>query len=545
MNTGILTEFVAQEWSSSEAQRPALSLEDQETWSYGELHEQASRYANGLAGLGVSRGDRVGVVMFNSLEYWAAYLAITRLGAIAVRVNFRLAPDELRYVLQDANCTVVCFHDSLCTVMDAIRDDVGAGAYVCFPYEGDVRPAWALGAEVLVNASGGEPVIEVPPSLDDPAMLMYTSGTTGRPKGVVWTHGNTLWFGAMQAMEWGYGPTTVAMTTGPLYHVGAFEDLLVPALMSRGHAVITRSGGFSIVRAAATLAKLGVTDALLYPFMLYDLLQEPDLAGISFDRLRRVVTGGSPIMAWAVKQLRERFPDVELTQTYGLTEGGGITTSMPAGEGCERLESVGRPLPLTEVVVAGEDGEHLRLGEIGEVLVRSPGVSDRYWGKPEESAQTFVNGWCKTGDLGRLERGGYLTITGRKKDMIKSGGENIYPIEIESVLAEHADIQEAAVIGVPDRKYVEAVCAVVVPKRGAGLTADIVTEFCRERLASYKKPRYVVCVDVLPKTPSGKIQKYLLREQFGSIGGPEAALAGENFDAGGQESARPVPGAQA
>ena len=519
MNTGVITDFVKEPSLIEDAVRPALSIENGVTWSYAQLHECSNKYANALRQLEVDRGDRVGMLLFNSLEYWALYLAITRLGAIAVRINFRLAPTELRYILQDAGCKVVCFHDSLGSGLGAIRQDVPVRAHVCFSYESADDLRWAVPEAFMNDASSAEPAVSDAPGLDDVAMIMYTSGTTGRPKGAVWTHGNTLWFGAMQAMQWAYSSSTVAMTSGPFYHVGAFEDLLLPALMVRGHAVITRSRGFSIDRFADVLIGRQVTDVLAYPFMIYDLLQEPKLAEYSFGALRRVVTGGSPIAGWAVKELRRRMPDVQLVQTYGLTEGGGITTAMPDGEGWTRPDSVGRALPLTEIQIVSDDGAPVPPGAMGEVLVRSPSVSAGYWERPEESAQTFDRDWCRTGDLGTITSGGYLTITGRKKDMIKSGGENIYPMEIEAVLAEHPDVQEAAVIGVPDPKYIEAVCAVVVARRGASLTEEEVVEHCRAHLAGYKKPRYVICVDALPKTASGKVQKYLLRESYASLGG--------------------------
>ena len=519
MDTSVLTSFVGDPAFGAEARRPALSLEDVETWTYSELHECTNRYANALQELGVRYGDRVGILLFNSLEYWALHLAITKLGAIAVRLNFRLAAPELRYILQDSECKVVCFHDILTPTIDDIRQDLPAHGYICFQYDSSSCPPWAKAGTVMLQASAADVAGTRPISPDDPAMLMYTSGTTGRPKGAVWTHANTLWFGAIQVMQWGYDSTTVALTSGPLYHVGAFEDLLLPALLVRGHAVVTRSRGFAIDRLARVLVARGVTDALLYPFMIYDLLEKPELRDVQFPRLHRLVTGGSPILEWAVRELQRRFPSVELIQTYGLTEGGGITTAMPDGEGWDRRESVGRPLPLTEVQIVDEEhGAPVPVGDIGEILVRSPSVSPSYWGKPEESAQTFDKGWCRTGDLGRVSQGGYVTITGRKKDMIKSGGENIYPIEIESVLAEHPDVLEAAVIGVPDSSYLEAVCAIVVPRKGASVSTEGLVAHCRNHLAGYKKPRYVIWVDELPKTASGKVQKYVLREKYAGLG---------------------------
>lgn len=231
------------------------------------------------------------------------------------------------------------------------------------------------------------------------------------------------------------------------------------------------------------------------------------------------MTGGSAIAEWAVEAMLRELPGVDLIPTYGLTEGGGISTSMPSVAGTRlHPDSVGRAIPFTEVQIVGPNTQRLSAGEIGEVWVRSPGVAKEYWRKPEASAETFVDGWCRTGDLGQLTKDGYLILSGRKKDMIKSGGENIYPIEVEQVLLAHPDISDAAVIGVPDDRYQEAVCAVIVPMPGREITSEQIVEYCRENLASYKKPRHVYVVSALPRTPSGKIMKFKLKETFPVIG---------------------------
>lgn len=521
MSLDAITDCLDQPAHRAAAGRPAISLEDGEAWSYAELGERARRWAGALRELGVAPGDRVALLMFNSLDYWALYLGITRLGAIAVRVNFRLAPAELAFVLADSGASVVCFHAEFGAALGSVRDAVPASRYLCFPEpeaEGEAAgiPAWAepgppLGAAAAPLAEGLVPR----PGPATPAMLMYTSGTTGKPKGALWSHGNSLWIAAMQAMMWDYGEDTVAMTTGPLYHVGAFEDLLLPALMAGGRAVMTRSRGFRIERVMDVCERLRVTDALLYPFMIYDLVRHPRFGEWDLDALRRVVTGGSPIMPWAVAALAGALPGLELIPTYGLTEGGALTAAMPSGEATRRVPgAVGRPLPLTEVRVVDPEGAALGAEEAGEIWVRSPSVASEYWNRPEANAETFVDGWCRTGDIGRVDGEGLLSITGRAKDMIKSGGENIYPIEIEEVLTAHPAIADAAVIGVPDPRYQETVCAVVVRGAGAELEAAEVVAHCVERLAGYKKPRHVVFVDELPRTASGKVRKFVLRERF-------------------------------
>ncbi|HWM35295.1 MAG TPA: AMP-binding protein [Pseudolysinimonas sp.] len=510
-----ITELVAQPMHEEDLDRLAVALEGGEEWTYRELAAHAHRYAHVLQRAGVVAGDRVAMLLYNSLEYWALYLAITRLGAIAVRVNFRLAPPELDYVLSDSGAAVVCLHDDFADAVAGIRDPSGAIRYLGFPHGGETPPAWL---EPFAGLDGYQETgdVDVPvPDAGAAAMIMYTSGTTGRPKGAVWTHGNSLWFAVAQALEWKYDRTTVAMTTGPLYHVGAFEDLLLPALVSRGTAVITRSGGFDIERMMTVLAERRVTDTLIYPFMIYEMLSHPRLGEFDLSALRRITTGGSAIATWAVEAMLERLPGVDLIPTYGLTEGGGIATIMPSVQGTQRHpDSVGKPLPFTEVRVAGPTGEEVARDEVGEVWVRSPSVSREYWGKPEASAETFVDGWCRTGDLGRVTPDGFLVLAGRQKEMIKSGGENIYPLEVENALTLHDEIVDAAVIGVPDERFQEAVCAFVVLTPGSSLTVDDIIEHSRTRLASYKKPRHVFIVDELPRTPSGKVTKYVLRERF-------------------------------
>lgn len=521
MSLGAITDCLDQPARQEEAGRPAISLEDGVAWSYAELQDRSLRWAGALHELGVRPGDRVALLMFNSLDYWALYLGITRLGAIAVRVNFRLAPAELAFVLADSGASVVCFHTEFAVALGSVREEVPATRYLCFPEpEAGEEPApelpgWAEPGPPFGAAAALAEGLVPRPGPETAAMLMYTSGTTGKPKGALWSHGNSLWIAAMQAMMWGYDADTVAMTTGPLYHVGAFEDLLLPALMVGGRAVMTRSRGFSIERAMDVCERLRVTDALLYPFMIYDLVRHPRFGEWDLGSFRRVVTGGSPIMPWAVEALTEALPQLELIPTYGLTEGGALTVAMPSGEATRRVPgAVGKPLPLTEIRIVDADGAPLGAEETGEIWVRSPSVASEYWNRPEANAETFVDGWCRTGDIGRVDREGLLSITGRAKDMIKSGGENIYPIEIEEVLTAHPAIADAAVIGVPDPRYQETVCAVVVRGEGAEIEEEDVVSHCIGQLAGYKKPRHVRFVDELPRTASGKVQKFILRERF-------------------------------
>ena len=234
------------------------------------------------------------------------------------------------------------------------------------------------------------------------------------------------------------------------------------------------------------------------------------------ENLKTIYTGGDSLMPWSLEQLNKRYPHLGVVQVYGLTEGQPIAASLDPEDVSDKGNTVGKPMPLTEIQVMDEQGKKLPTGEIGEIAIKSPGVSAGYWNKPEATRETFVQGWCRTGDLGMFDEEGYLSIAGRKKDMIRSGGENIYAAEVEDTLYRHEAVKEASVIGIPDPKFIEAVCAVIVKKEGVNITEEEIIHHCKTYLASYKKPKKVIFVDELPRTPSGKIQKYILRKQYGN-----------------------------
>jgi len=502
--------------------RPAISFEDQQTWTYDDLAARVYQIAHALIALGVVKGDRVGILLKNSLDYWAVYLAIVRLGGIAVRLNWRLAAPELAYALADSGTKVLLVHDELLdSFAQVVRDAALAHVVVVDP-----QPDCALadGHHALETLLASMPVTDpdVPlPDVNDPCMIMYTSGTTGYPKGAVWTHGNSLWFSALQSAYWRFDRGTVHFSTGPMFHVGGFEDWCLPTLMGGGHLVVLRSGAFDIARVSQIAQHHGATTLGLLPAMIYELINWQDVRDDALGKVGRIYTGGSPILLSAVQRLRQLFPKVELQQVYGLTEGGAISTVMDPAHLDQHPTSVGKPLPFTEIRIArlGDEQVDADPGEDGHLWVRSPGVCGNYYGKIEATRETFVDGWCRTGDLARLTSDHYLYITGRVKDMIISGGENIYPVEIENVLSAHPAVRDVAVIGVPDPKWGETPCAVVVLHDGQkALPEEALTEaltaHVMRSLASYKKPRRIEYVAELPRNASGKVLKRVLREQF-------------------------------
>lgn len=493
----------AGEMDVTRSDRLAVSV-GEDSATHRDLALSARRMLSGLRDLGVGPGDRVGMLMRNSVDYWSSYLGITSLGAIAVRLNFRLMPDEVRYALEDSGCSVLLVDGDLWPQAEV------AGAKVTIVVKGESE-ALARRSVPWSCLQDAEPAsVPAPRSSDEAAMIMYTSGTTGRPKGALWTHGGTMAFALMQAARWGFNPETVTLVTGPMYHVGALEDLSLPALLMGGHAAALDSGSFTVGRAAESVVSVGATDVLMFPFMIHELLAHPDVLS-RLGGLRRLFTGGEPLQGWALEELARRLPDLEVLQIYGLTEGTPIVTSAGRKELALNPRSVGRPLPGAEISIRDDDGNPQATGP-GEIWTRSPAVASAYWQRPEASATTFVDGWCRTGDLGLIDENGLLEIVGRSKDMIRSGGENIYPAELEDALAAHDRIRDIAVIAVPDERFTEAVCAVVVLHPGCALSLEQLQEFSRDRLASYKTPRHLRLVDELPRTASGKVQKFRLRE---------------------------------
>ncbi|MCL4433306.1 MAG: AMP-binding protein [Actinobacteria bacterium] len=524
MDTGYLTRQALWDIRRTSPDTAAISLEQDVGWTYADLYDKANSYSNTFLAYGVEPGDRVAILLYNCLEYWAVYLGVMQIGAIAVRLNFRLAAEELEYAICDSDSKVLCGHCSLLHRLEGIRHGLPVNAYFALHdadehHDSDEReecPQWATPWAVLEGGDSRSPEVTLPRS-DDGAMLMYTSGTTGRPKGALWTHGNTAWFAAMQVMQWQFTADTTSMVTGPMYHVGALEDIALPTVAVGGHVVILKSTGFDIRWVLELIDDHGVTDVVLFPFMIYSMLQLAELAEFSLSSLKRIYSGGDPVLPWAVERLHALYPHLEFTQVYGLTEGTPVATCSTSQESWAYPEAVGRPMPFTEISLHDDAGQIVPPGQAGEIWIRSPVVSSQYWRRPEDSASTFTDGWCHTGDLGVQGESGLLMVVGRKKDMIRTGGENVYPAEVEDVLARHPLVREAAVIGLPDPEYIEVVCAVIVPDAPGVVDAGTIVEYVREHLAGYKRPRKVFFTESLPRTPSGKVMKYELRDRYASL----------------------------
>ncbi|MFI8992657.1 long-chain-fatty-acid--CoA ligase [Streptomyces sp. NPDC053542] len=487
--------------------------------TFTELDERVSRLANALSARGVERGSRVAVVMHNRTEVAESYLAAVRLGAIAVPVNFRLVAAEIAYILADSGATVLVSDERLAaTCAEAARDVEGLSTVLVTgdpaAYGPDAEPYEA----VLAAASPQDPGIDVPEN--DPAFLMYTSGTTGRPKGAVLTHLNLVMaaFTVLSATGGIPREPDVALLGVPMFHIAGL-GVTLRGLLDGGRLVIDAASAFDPAAFVDVLEKERITSCFLVPSQWQAVCAVPGIKDREL-ALRTLVWGASVAPPSVLESLRECFPDAPAYSAFGQTEMSPTTTMLRAEDAVRKMGSVGTALPGIEVRIVDEEMRDVPAGEVGEIVYRGPTTMLGYWNKPAETAAAFAGGWFHSGDLCRMDEEGFIYVVDRKKDMIISGGENIYCAEVEAAIDAHPGVAEVAVIGVDHPKWVQTPRAVVVPADPANPPAEKeLIDHCRARLASYKKPTSVVFVTAMPRNASGKIQKFRLRERYGTAAG--------------------------
>jgi long-chain acyl-CoA synthetase len=461
------------------------------------------RIAGALARLGIGRADRFGVIARNSERQAELFHAAYWRGAVAVPVNYRLAPPEISFVLDDADVSVVFAEAEFAALAGQRRVIVFEGG------EADTREFERLvdGAE-SVDRSDNRP--------DDVALLLYTGGTTGRSKGVPLTHRNVLANATQLTHAMAPRNDDVFLHVAPMFH--SADLLSTPyTLVGAAHTYLARFSGADALRA---MARHGVSVSMLTPTMVVALLDARHSEAPS--RFRHLFYGSSPFPPDRIRETALAFPGIDLQQGYGLTETSPILTTLDpaehraalAGGDTQLLRSVGRPLIGVDLRIADAAGRPVPPGEIGEIAVRGPNVMSGYHNRPDETREAIRGGWFHTGDLGTLDARGFLFLLDRKKDMIITGGENVYSVEVEAVLAGHPGIREVAIVGVPDPYYGEALLAVLVPNAGATLTVDAIQSFCRGKIGGYKIPRRMAIVESLPRSALGKVLKHELRNKF-------------------------------
>ena len=487
------------------------------SFSRGELLERVARLASAFRRLNVRPGDRIAILAANGHEYVECYFAVLWAGAVVVPINSRFSLPEMIEQVADAEPSLlVCDCNFLDTAMQLAEACCCLSAVI----------AAAPDVAGLPKLHGYEPLLADAKACDDAgrggedlACLFYTGGTTGRSKGVMLSHRN-LWVNAVvTSLSFGFDETTVALHAGPLFHLGAGARVYTTAIMGGRHVVIPR---FSPADVLAAISNHKVTVATFVPTMLGMILQLPDLDAYDLSSLKLITYGASPMPEAVLQQCLRRFPSIRFGQSYGMTELSPVATILGPADHLpsaprHRLRSAGRPIVSAEVKVVDSEDRALTHGEVGEVLVRGPMVMAGYWKRPELTAQTLRGGWMHTGDSGYFDADGYLYISDRIKDMIITGGENVYSIEVENAIGAHPDVLQCAVIGVPHPKWGEAVHAVVVRRPGSSLAADELITFCRAAIADYKSPRSVEFRDdELPLSSVNKVNKALLRAPYWS-----------------------------
>jgi fatty-acyl-CoA synthase len=488
--------------------KTALVSGDDQHVTYQELADDADRVAALLSARGIGKGDSVAYLGENSPGFFAVLFGCARLGAVFVPVNTRLAPPEILHVLTDSQARALIHDPEFAARVAPLTAASGTGHVI---QTGEDGPGGAPGlARLLRDAAPGHPQADV--TLDDPAAIVYTSGTTGRAKGAVLTHGNLTWTAVNCLVDYDVAAADVALMISPLFHVAALGMGALPVLLKGGTLVLEK--GFDPGRALALIQRHQVTMLSGVPATYQWLADHPDWAAADITSLQKLTCGGSPVPARILNAYEER--GLRFSQGYGMTETSPGATSLPAEMTQAKQGSVGLPHFFTDVRVCDEKGQELPPGEVGEVHVRGPNVFPGYHGLPEATSAAFApGGWFRSGDLGRLDPEGYLYISGRLKDMIISGGENIYPAELENLINGIDGVTGAAVIGVPDDRWGEVPWAIITVRDGASVTAAAVRDFLDGKLARYKLPREVVVIDELPRTASGKIRKADLRTRFG------------------------------
>jgi fatty-acyl-CoA synthase len=490
--------------------RRAITFEGK-TWTYRTMAERIDRAASVLRDGGVRHGDRVGFIGLNQPAFFVTMFAASRLGAIFVPLNFRLTGPELSFIIGDAGIHTLVADDLHRSVIDGIRGEIPCRRYLSSE---SAAERWAsLDDECAVSPPfhGAE---QVDP--DEVALIMYTSGTTGRPKGAMLTHANLWWNNVSSLLLVDTIENDVSLVVAPLFHIGGLNVTTLQAWMKGAEIVLQRS--FDPGRFLEDIARYGVTTAFAVPAMLLFVSQHPDFDSTDLTTVRSIVCGGAPVPEALIKHYNGR--GIQINQGYGLTETSPLCTFLTPEFGLAKVGSAGRVPMFVGVRIVAADGTVLSEPMArGEVCMRGPNRMKGYWNRLEATAAAIdAEGWFHTGDIGYFDEDGFLFICDRVKDMIITGGENVYPAEVEGALFEHPSVADVAVIGLPDDRWGEAVVALVVLAPGTELTLAGLREHAAERLARYKMPSRLEIVDVLPRNPAGKVLKFELRRRFAADG---------------------------
>ncbi|MFT4518594.1 MAG: fatty-acyl-CoA synthase [Halioglobus sp.] len=486
-------------------QRIAIIFEEVEM-TYAEFGDRIRRQATLLKANGVCVGDRVGYLGFNHPALLETMFAAQALGAIFVPLNFRLTAQELTFIINDAGVHTLIVDDALRPVVEPAREGLSCKAYFLSESSAD---GWQ---HLETERSAAEP-IDAAISVDqhDVAVIMYTSGTTGLPKGAMLTHGNIMWNNINAFFAFGGSRDDVVLTAAPLFHIGGLNVMTLATFHIAGTVVLLRN--FDPVQVVTDIERYKVTHMFGAPAMFLFIAQLPQFSEADLSSITQLICGAAPVPESLIETYGQR--GVAFSQGYGLTETSPFASFLTSDWALTKLGSAGQAPLYSELRIVDASNMPVQGSERGEICMRGPNIMKGYWNRPEATAEAIdVEGWFHSGDVGYFDEDGFLYICDRIKDMVISGGENVYPAEVESVLYKHEAILEVAVIGLPDEKWGEAVTAVVALNEGHELTLEGLREFANPLLARYKLPLRLHLVDALPRNPAGKVLKFVLKEEL-------------------------------
>jgi fatty-acyl-CoA synthase len=476
--------------------------------TYRQLNRRVNRLSRALQEMGLRHGDRCAVLCYNCLEWVEILFAAAKLGVIVVPLNWRLAPAELAFILSDSGTETLLFDAEFGPTAEALMSQSPLQRFVTVGEK--ELPGMASYEKALAGQRDDEPEPDRAADMETPHIIMYTAGTTGRPKGAVLTQGASFWNAVNMSMCIDLTSRDRTLTVLPLFHVGGIGLYTLPTLYQGGTAVIQRTFDpkqtFRLVDEERVDVLFGVPAIFLF------LYQDPGFRSGTMNRLRSVMSGGAPLPVSLIHQYHGA--GVILQQGFGMSEAAPGIAALDRDRAVAKAGSIGRPLFHMEVRIVDDENQDRPVGQTGELLIRGPNLMKEYWKRPDATAQAFTDGWLHTGDLARMDEDGDLYIVERKKDMYISGGENVYPAEVENAIYEMAQVAEAAVIGVKDARWGEVGRAVVVLRPGQEVSDTEVINFLKTRLAKYKVPKSVVFASRLPRNAAGKVLKNQLREQY-------------------------------
>jgi acyl-CoA synthetase (AMP-forming)/AMP-acid ligase II len=491
-------------------------------WTYQDFYDRINGFSRALRKFGIGKDDKVAILLPNCHYFLEAYYGITQIGAISVPMNHRLSPNEMEFILTDSESKILIADPMFQKQIGSIRAETGKIKKIIWtgPERVGVEPR-DLNYEMILDQVPSSPLSETDISDEDIAQIYYTSGTTGRPKGVMLSHKNVCTHAMGTVAEIHLSDRDVWIHVAPLFHLADAWATWAVTWVGGTHVLVREFDARVVLE---TIEKEKVTVTNLIPTMLNLMVNHPDVRKYDYSSLRVLLSGGAPIAPEVVRKIVETFK-CDYIQTYGMTETSPYLTLSILKEHLDKLpyadrlrfkSKTGREFIGVELKVVNDRGEEIKKDEkeVGEIIVRGDIVTKGYWKLPEETAKAIKDGWLYTGDMAVMDEEGYVTIVDRKKDMILTGGENVYSTEVENILYMHPAILECAVIGVPDEKWGEAIKGIVVLKPGQKATAPEIIQFCKERIAHYKAPKSIDFIDALPRTGSGKIHKKGLRDSY-------------------------------